>query len=282
VNPQVFEPRSAAELYLLAESRPPVGTPAPSDGVCAACGRPIERGELVVPVSDVANPGSFTKWAYMARPGSPWACGHCAATRGAEYQSGSSKAKSFACAAGVYPLHRGVDLARFVLNPPDPPYAAVFSTRQQQSMVFRTPLNWSREVIVLRFDDELVDIRVARVRDAATAWREIDALCAEKYGDAPAIKLGKSGIGVLSMTLVAPEVGKLQAPVIERMHAMGRADLLDAIVGLTPGETWALACVVQLPADDPLVWRSFDPESATKPKPGKKPKTANSGGEGRA
>lgn len=250
----VAAPRSAAELYANADGRPPAGRPAPQAGACALCGRAIDDGELVEPIAAIANPLSFTKWGYLAKPESPWACGHCAVTSGADYQSGAAKAKSFASAEGVFPLQRGTDLARLICNPPNPPFAAVFSTRQKQSMVFRAPLNWNRDYIVVRFDDELLSIRVSRVQTAALAWREIEALCAIKYGKEPAIK---GGIGVLSMTLEASEVGKLHGPVIERMQSMGRQDLLDAVRGLSPGEIWALACVVQLAPDDPLIWRRF-------------------------
>lgn len=249
-----FAPRSAAELYALACAEPPCGRASPEDAQCALCGRDIAAGELVMPITAIANPMTFTKWGYLAYPSSPVACGHCAATSGDAYQSGAKRAKSFACSAGVFPLHRGLDVARFVRNPPTPPFAAVFSTRQKQAMVFRTPLNWNRDYIVLRFDDELLGIRTARACAAARAWREIIALVTTKFGTEPALN---ERIGVLSMTLEAADLGMLFPPVVARVKAMGRQDLLDAVSGLSLGESWALACLVQLPDDDLLDWREF-------------------------
>lgn len=247
-------PRSASELYALADGLKPLGRPAAKGCECTLCGRPIAAGEPVTPVKEVANPQTFTKWAYLAKPNSQVACGHCAATIGPEYQSDKVKAKSFACVEGVFPLHRGPDMARFLLNPPAPPFAAVFSTRQKQMQVFRTPLNWSREVIVLRYDDELLLIRMAQVRVAASAWREIEALVGAPFGNQKAIK---PPVGVLSMTLQAAEIGRLQPAVVERLMLMGRSDLVAALDGLSTGEAWALASIVQLPEGESLAWRRF-------------------------
>lgn len=252
--PLPIAPRSASELYALADGLNPLGRAAAKAGECALCGRAIAAGEPVTPVNEVANPQTFTKWAYLAKPQSPVACGYCAATIGQEYQSDKVKGKSFACAEGVFPLHRGPDMARFLLNPPSPPFAAVYSTRQKQMQVFRTPLNWSRDVIVLRYDDELLMIRMRLVRAAAVAWREIEALVGQKFGKEPAIK---PPIGILSMTLQAAEIGRLRPEVVERLTAMGRTDLVTALDGLSTGEAWALASVVQLPEGESLAWRRF-------------------------
>jgi CRISPR type IV-associated protein Csf1 len=148
-------------------------------------------------------------------------------------------------------------MARFLLNPPQPPFAAVFSTRQKQMMVFRTPLNWSREVIVLRYDDEMLLIRLAKVREAAVAWREIEALVGHAFGKEKAIK---PPVGILSMTLQAAEIGCLRGDVVERLRRLGRDDLVTALDGLSTGEAWALASIVQLPEGSTLAWRRLGEE----------------------
>lgn len=247
------EIQSASALYALADSLQSSGRPATEACRCAACGRHIDVGELTAPATQFASPATFTKWAYLSEPHATVVCWQCAATAGDEYQSGGKKAKSFACMAGTFPLHRGVDIARFVLMPPTPPFAAVFSTRQKQAMVFRAPLNLNRDYLQIRFDDDVLTIRVARVQTAVIAWREITALCATKFGNQPPI----SPIGVLSMNLEAAEVGKLHDATLTRLRHMGRTDLIAPLQGLSIGETWALSCTMQLDPNDPLAWRAF-------------------------
>ena len=137
--------------------------------------------------------------------------------------------KSYATPEGVFKLASNEDIQAFILKPPKPPFVAVYNTRQQQHMIWRTPLCLSDTVLTMRLDDEILHIDRAKVIRAVGAWQRTLARMKE---------LGFKGMPAYpERTLSSRATGSIREDVAERMTVDSETGAQDiaTLKSLKPG-----------------------------------------------
>ena len=145
---------------------------------CVMCGQEVRRGDMSEPAGIKLFNVSFNNKPDVKYRGHA-VCGHCMAVWDKPWMQ--AKSKSYAVQGqGVFRLGRNLDIARFVLDPPKAPYVAIFNTRQQQHMVWRSTVAMPNpNQVIVRIDDEVGVIDTARVRAGIRAWRTSTVIAAE-------------------------------------------------------------------------------------------------------
>lgn len=236
---------SPSRLAIAAAGFRPIGMPAVTEGRCKMCGFEHNQGD---PVVDAALPDSFTSWGELSAPGSPVVCGSCAAVS----QDPWMQAWMNACItqAGVYKFASNADIAYWLLNPPDGPFVMTRGDQQKQHLVWRTPVNYNREVYQVRIGEKLVTIRRAhliKARDAALALS--DLMNAQPQAS---IKRGRKAASSFTnpFVAVAREMDSLAAGVLKHEVAAlaandpAAAEHVAVLRQCTPGEIWGLTAVL--------------------------------------
>ncbi len=240
---------SASELYCRAAKRAPTtDTMVNNDSNCAMCGTPLVAGDRATRVTKQTFDASFNNKADLRAPGSKYLCGHCVTLWSGEWMQRHSR--TFATEDNVYKFASNEQQAAFLLNPPSPPFCAIFNTRQQQHMIWRTPVSHSREAYFVRVDGELLQIRQTRLIDAWRAYRQTEQIMSEH----PLSRTGKTlnpPAALFARDLGSRKHGQLRADVVELLQETGHAAIVETMAGLTIGEWWALNVI-----------RHYDPENS--------------------
>lgn len=232
--------RSAARL---APSASGVTT---SDSHCVMCAAELPQGTPANPVTKHTFGDAFNNTLDLrARTGS-YVCGDCEALWCQDWMQKYSK--TFACEAGVFKLASNEHLAGFLANPPEPPFCAIFSTKQQQHMIWRTPVSLSKDYFIVRLDSELLTIRRPLLMEAWRAYRHAESVMATTALARTGRKL-KPPAALFSRELAAPVVG-LRPDVEDLMRQTGNGWVLETLSKLSIGEWWGLGAL-----------RHFDPAS---------------------
>lgn len=236
---------SPSRLAIEAAGFRPTGLPAKSAGRCQMCGHTYVAGDLIV---DAELPDTFTNWGELASAGSPHICGHCAAVCQAPWLQAWMNA--VICEKGVFKFSSNADIAYWLLNPPEGPFVMTRGDQQKQHLVWRTPVNYSRDVYQVRIGEKMVTIRRAQLieaRDAAIILSErINASREEKP------KPGRKPATDFTNPFTRPfrEMDNVSAGRFrqEALNLAGEdsvsAAMLDTLRGCTPGEIWALTAVL--------------------------------------
>lgn len=276
-------------LWTRAAGVPPVGEPwAGPDTRCVMCGSPIAAGEPAVAADRRKFDESFTYSADCKHPGLA-ACGHCLAIWNTRWMNAGAQAYAVE-GAGVFKLSRDVDVAAFVLRPPKERYVAVYSTRKQAQMIWRTPVSRhsaDAPVLFVRIDDQVVDIDTAHILQAWRAWRVArEALLARLEQIAPELgararvytpfvlarKMLDSRTGSTVQIHLEPgqpgpgasRRGPVDLAVEAAMHSSQARDAVEMLQALTAGEWWALRSLAGASAQD---WSPEDPSTWPHPTP---------------
>lgn len=147
---------SPSRIAIEALQIPIDGIHAKEDGACAYCGTVINAGDLCVK-TDISK--GFLDGRSMARGSSKVTCPHCAQTLKSTFLM--SHGHGMFSAEGKQPFQKWKDVAHALNNPPKPPFIAVYATAKQQHIVWRAPINLSRDVFYVRVG--LRNLRIRRV-----------------------------------------------------------------------------------------------------------------------
>lgn len=236
---------TSSQLFRRAAGIEQQGKPAPKDCTCVMCSAKLELGDLINAIDKTTFGESFNNKLDMHEPGDVL-CGDCAALWARDFLMKYSK--SYATTEGVFKLASNEDIQAFILTPPAPPFVAVYNTRQQQHMIWRTPLCLSNAMLTLRLDDEILHIDRVKVIRAVGAWQRTLARMKE---------LGFKGMPAYpERTLSSRATGSIRDDVAERIAGdseMGANDIA-ALRSLRVGEWWAMCALNKVDVDEPTTW----------------------------
>jgi len=209
---------------------------AQAPGACAMCGQHHAIGD---PVTPFVPTDSFTDYPALRAKSSRIICGWCAATCNDIFTQ--KVLKTVICRDGIFPAASNVHIAYWLLNPPDGPWMWVQGDQKKQHIIWRTPVNTSRDVYQVRNGEQVLTVRRQRLLPAVEAARRLArAASAGRKGAAL-----KSPFVRLSRDLDDPAHGCIRAD----LHAKALTD--DAVAtdvrqiqSLTAGELWALTALL--------------------------------------
>jgi CRISPR type IV-associated protein Csf1 len=201
------------------------------DSHCVMCAVPVRAGERCNPVTRATFGDSFNNKFDLRAARGRYVCGHCLGLWTKELLQRFGK--SYATADGVFKLAADADVAAFLLQPPEPPFIAVVSTAKTQHLVWRAPVNYSRETIMVRFGDAVLTIRRRVLEQAVIDWRRLREIMVEgnMKGVAP-IRLERM--------LESKNVGEIRADVAEAAKLAGDHAAMERLSRLSMGEFWGL------------------------------------------
>jgi CRISPR type IV-associated protein Csf1 len=209
------------------------------------CGARLDAGDPAVPVGQDTFGESFNNKLDVHEDGDVL-CGDCAALWQKDFLMKYSK--TFANESGVFKLASNADIQAFILTPPEPPFVAIYNTRQQQHMIWRTPVCLSKDALIVRLDDEILHIERARVISAISAWQRTLAKMKE---------FGFKGVPAYpDRTLSSRCTGSMCEDVSRRISddsAAGARDI-GVLKSLRMGEWWALCAINKVNMADPSTW----------------------------
>lgn len=218
---------------------------AASDSWCVMCGTPIATGDACNPLQDFGP--TFNNHIDLRALSGRYICGDCAALRGKEWLQTYSK--TYACSTGFFKLASNEDYAAFVLSPPEPPFVAVLSTAKQQHLIWRAPVNASRDWLLIRMGDEVLSIRRAVVMQALSAYKALVHLMATVPTERGYLLKGPPAI--FDRELANSAMGSLRIDVAAHATANGMHDQAALFGTLTMGEWWALNALRFIDLDHP-------------------------------
>ncbi|WP_166485912.1 type IV CRISPR-associated protein Csf1 [Rhodoferax ferrireducens] len=237
---------SSSQLYRRAAGVEQKGTPLAAPCQCAMCAAQLQVGDLAKLVTKDTFDKGFNNKLDIHHRGGDFVCGDCAALWSKDYLQ--SYSKSYATTKGVFKLSSNEDVQAFLLSPPSPPFVAIFNTRQQQHMIWRTPVCLSQDVMIVRVDDELIHIRRQLALDGARAWRSIES-CMKV--------IGIKGLPArLERTLCDEGMGVIRPDVIKAAlaHSPASAKAIGVLQTMRVGEWWALCALRHIDQDAPSTW----------------------------
>ena len=207
---------TASMLAVEALGLSPQGMPWESDTPvpCALEGIPLHRGDLLVPWKPGPN---FMDEHDTTR--SPVISGHVAALMG---KSTMLKTQRMVfCREGAFPIATDAARAWFFLTPPEPPFVAVIADSMLQHLIWRSPVNWSKDLFTFRHGQALRTVNRPRLIEALGVLRD--------YAGPVFVRLDREGKDLNHGTFrndVPPEITR---------H----------LTGLSPGELVALASLAK-------------------------------------
>jgi CRISPR type IV-associated protein Csf1 len=214
----------------------PEGSPAKFKHECAMCGLEIEPGDSCSPLF---LGSSFMDDVYMANRGSHKVCGWCARL----LQIDGLRQSGFGAfgANGAFPFRKWADIAWNIQEPPEPPFVMVYATANNQHMGWRSPVNFSRDAFRVRVGLRDVLIRRKKLQEVIPACIALGKACGYPTGG----KTLPNPFAFLSSDLKEPEHGRLRR-MNKALEEGGETmrEALDAVRGLTLGETWALRFIL--------------------------------------
>lgn len=204
-------------------------------GRCAMCGHPHEPG---TPIAPFAPADSFTDYPSLIAPNSTVICGWCAATWSQDFTQ--THLKSIICEQGVFPAASNDHIAYWLLNPPEPPFMLMIGDQKRQHVVWRTPVNLSKDIITLRFGEQLFTIRPKALKEAVD---QINVLISAF--NASSKKKRKSPFMSLSRDVDTQMHGLIANEILAFVETRPELQVcLDTINALSSGELWGLTSVL--------------------------------------
>lgn len=240
---------SPSALYRQAARLTPEGrTVVTSDSYCVMCAAELPAGALANLVTKATFDKAFNnKWDLRAASIGRYVCGDCQVLWTKDWLQKYSK--TVATTNHVYKFASNDQMAAILLNPPEPPFVMIFSTKQQQHMIWRTSVSYSREFYVVRVDSEQLTIRQPRLLAAYRAFKHAEELMGTTAIARTGRKL-KPPAALFSRELAIRDMGLLRTDVVELMQQEGATWVIDAMADLSMGEWWALNVI-----------RHYDPEN---------------------
>lgn len=214
----------------------PEGRRAGIAGRCVACGTEHGPKDHMI---DFDPPVSFTDFPALRARESRLVCRWCHAVWSSEFTT--RYLRTVVCAAGVFRAASNDHLAYWLMNPPSGEWLFLQGDAKRQHVVWRTPVNTSRDIYRVQAGDTSLVIRRPRLLEATEAWgRLVEAINEanpKKKRKSPFLYLSRErdavGQGQLHPELVG--IAAASPDVAADMRLMNR---------LTSGERWALTAVI--------------------------------------
>lgn len=244
-----MSPLTSSALYARAAGLAPATVSVTTeDSHCAMCAAELPLGTPANPVTKKTFDDAFNNKLDLRARSGKYVCGHCEVLWSKDWLQKYSK--TYACDAGVFKLASNEHLAGFFLAPPEPPFCAIFSTKQQQHLIWRTPVSLSRDYFFVRVDDEVLTIRRPHLMEGLRAFRHAEHVMATT----PLKRMGrklKPPAAIMSRELAVTIMGSVRHEVIELMRETGNDWVVSALHALSSGEWWALNAIRFSDADAP-------------------------------
>jgi CRISPR type IV-associated protein Csf1 len=222
------------------------------DSHCVMCAAPLPAGTAANPLRNSTFDGAFNNRLDLRATTGRYVCGDCETLWTKDWMQKYSK--SFATSDNVYKFASNEQQAAFLLNLPEPPFCAIFSTRQQQHMIWRTPVSLSRELYIIRVDGDLLQIRQSALLEGLRAYRHAEQVMAATALARTGRKL-KPPAALFSRELASSAMGSLRADVAELMLQTGNDWVIPTLNGMSMGEWWALGAVRFADPENPPAWQ---------------------------
>jgi len=241
----------------------PDGVPSKAHCTCVCCGVHISPGDLWAPISFKRG---FVDTSSFAAPGSIDMCGWCAVVTGVEGLQRS--ARGIFSAAGVTPFGVWLAMKAALLDPPEPPFVALYATKNNQHMAWRAPISFNRDLFYVRLGEDSLLIRRPILLEALEASSRLRVALDEYFQKKKTSSGSKSSpagdalkLRAKSARRVVPHVFlRLSSDIKDADHgvinpALYKLDgIRDGKMGddirlletLTLGELWALTFVTYL------------------------------------
>lgn len=254
---ETLVPRTASKLWVQA-----AGTAEPTDlspwvgpeTRCVMCGTSVLPGDPARAMQDAAGE-SFNAKLDCKYIGAA-VCRHCQAVRDPRWMAVNMDSKAVAIAGrGVFRLRKKPDVAAFVLQPIESPYVAIWNTRQQAHMIWRTPVSVPCERFrEVRLDDEILLIDRQRVMQCVPHWVATHKIL-EVLG-VPRLFAFDISWDLGSTTAGQPRERQVEAV---RQHSKEGAEAIAALESLTLADWWALFSVRDVAMDNAGSWPNLTP-----------------------
>jgi CRISPR type IV-associated protein Csf1 len=244
---------TSSQIYRRAAGIKRVGSVSGIADFCVLCTAAVAQGDLRTAISDDNLGESFNNKLDLHEKGN-CICGDCKALWRKEFLQNYSK--SYASEKGVFKLASNEDIQAFLLTPPSTPFVAIFNTRQQQHMIWRTPVCLSQDYLIVRVDDDILRINRSLALEGAKAWQLAIELMKEMAMRGQPAKIDR-GLGMQSMGLLRADVVKALALYAkEHPDHKGKAcaEALATLQSLRMGEWWALCALRSLKFEEPATW----------------------------
>lgn len=229
---------SASAIYREAARLKPAATGVVSaDSHCIMCGAPLPAGTPGSKVTKQTFNDAFNNQLDLRARSGEYVCGDCEVLWCKDWMQKYSK--TFACPKGVFKFASNDHIAGFLLNPPEPPFVAIVSNKQQQHMIWRAPVNLSRELLLVLMDHEVLTIRTRVLYEACKVYAKIEQLMEETKLARTGRKLKKPA-ALFERTLSLSRMGSLRPDVLELLVETGNESLAQPFLSLSMGEWWAL------------------------------------------
>lgn len=223
-----------------------IGHPAEGEGCCGYCGKPVKPGDVV---ETLEFKKTFIDQNMCADPVSEYACVYC--TEVMDHSVFLQKLSTGVFTEeGMYPASKKINRAYFLLNPPAPPFSFAIQNGKSQHVVWKAPVNLSRDVFVVQLGDLSLTVRHAKLMAAVKVVHELrDIYCkwmldsATEKGKAPK-KIDRNSLRALGYIDMKGQVVRTfsVAKWITDLIAAGQSseDDLTPIYTLNWGESWLL------------------------------------------
>jgi CRISPR type IV-associated protein Csf1 len=213
-----------------------LGQPSETSGRCVCCGAPYEKGDIVSPFKPSS---SFmdARALHHQHGVAPFICGACAPFF--QKKTMLKVQKALITREAAWPIVRGENRAWFILHPPEPPFAIIFSDAKLQHLLWRTPLTLDVDHWNIQMGARTLTMRRQVVLAAGRACQAIaDAyLAAEK-------KQIRSPFLSLDPKLDDLNTGRLNPRLLKFALEKGFSQEIKLLQSLTAGDLWGLSCLV--------------------------------------
>ena len=155
----------------------PEGVSAESDGHCGMCAKPHKKGDQV---DFLVIPKTFTVENAIYDPHAPYRCLHCAAIMDEKefiFRWGNAVVTENA----IYPCLKRIHRGYWFLNPPEPPFAFYMQISKSQHVAWRSPVNYSRDVVYFRLGEDVHKVRTQKIADGLAATQVLIEAHKEQY-----------------------------------------------------------------------------------------------------
>lgn len=222
------------------------------DSHCVMCAADLPAGTAANPLTKNTFDSAFNNRLDLRAPTGGYVCGDCEALWSKDWLQKYSK--TFATQDNVYKFASNDQQAAFLLNPPAPPFCAIFSTRQQQHMIWRTPVSLSRELYTVRVDGDLLLIRQEVLMNGLRAYRHALAV----MDTTPLARTGrkiKPPAALFDRGLALQIMGSVRRDAAELLRQTGDEWVIDTLNSMGMGEWWALNVIRHYDPQDPPAYQ---------------------------
>lgn len=202
-----------------------------SPGRCVLCGFEIRSGDLFAPFS---MGKSFTDWNVIGCRESRIVCGDCQAIL--LHNDPCLSLHSVISKEGARNFFSVADIAPVLLDPPEPPFIAVKVDQQQQHIIWKAPVNWSKDQYRIMLGNNVLTIRRNRLCQAVEIAGRIGQWTTERHG-----RKNISFVRRFIPDKASMESGRLTD---ELMKDYPNREDVEFLLALTPGEIWGLGILL--------------------------------------